>query len=190
MSKKRRDSVQSKNPNERHRSGMPSRQYRYQDKRFREAGSSKLIGGTDGSSADIDFMLAPPAGQLWIVDYITLLMIDPGNMEPTDFGSLGAPLGNGLQVVEKINSVESVYTTIEDNADLAQCFFGGIPTPGGVVGADPGFLNSIDKALGRMPFDMPITLDGNDGDMLIIRNRDNLTAIQFMAASAHVKLER
>lgn len=188
-SPRRRRAKQSQNTNERHNSGMPSRDVRYLDRRFREPGNSKLM-SVDGSSTPVDFSLGPGSGELWIVDYLTLLLIDSGNMDPGVFGGTVAALTNGLEVIESINSVESIYTTIEDNADIAQCFFGGVPAPGSVAGADPGFLNNVDKGIGRMPFGYPITLDGDEGDKLIIRVNDNLIGIDYLAASAHLKVKR
>ncbi len=188
-STRRRLAKASQNTNERHNSGMPSRDVRYQDLRFRETGGSKLM-SVDGSSTPVDFTLGPSAGELWIVDYLTLLMVDPGDMNPQVFGGFVAALSTGLQVIESINGSENICTTIEDNADLAQCFFGGIPGVGGIPGADDGFLNSPDKALGRMPFEYPITLDGDESDKLILRVNDDLLLIQYLAGSAHIKLNR
>lgn len=181
---------QSKNVNERHISGMPSRNFRYQDVRLKESGGSKLM-NVDGSGAPVDFFIQPPVGELWIVPYVTLLIIDPGDMGPEVFGSFGAALTNGLKLIEEVNSVESVYTTLVDNADLVQCFFGaGLSGIAAGLGADAGFLNSVDKALGRMEFSTPIILNGDDNDKLLLRVADDLLLIEYMAASAHIRVER
>lgn len=189
-SAKRRRERQSVNPNERHSSGMPSRDYRYRDVRFRESGGSKAM-SVNGSVTPVDFFIQPPSGELWIVDYVTLLLIDPGTMSAAVFGSLVGALANGLELIEKVNSVESIYTNVQDNADLAQCFFGGTlsgVSPSG--GADLGFLDTVDKVTGRMCFDGKVTLDGDDNDQLILRVNDDLLLIQSMQASAHIKVRR
>lgn len=189
MSKRRNEARQSRSQNERHNSDIPSRDYRYRDIRFKTGGGSKAM-NVNGSGGAIDFFIQPPAGELWFVDYITLLLIDPGVMGAGVFGSLVAALGSGLDIIEKINTVESVYTNLQDNADLAQCFFGGVPTPGGVAGADDGFLDEVDKAIGRMVFDGKVTLDGADNDQLIGRVNDDLLLIQTMSMTAHIRVER
>lgn len=190
MSTKKDQERQSKQVNERHDSGMPSRDYRYRDVRFEESGGSKAM-NINGSGASVDFFIQPPTGELWIVDYATLLLIDPGDMSVSVFGSLVAGLTNGIDMIEKINSVENVYTNILDNADLAQCFFGGILSGAGPAGAvDFGFLDEVDKVIGRMSFDGKIVLDGNDNDQLIIRIRDDLLLIQSLTATAHIRTPR
>lgn len=190
MSSKKGLDRQSKNSNEVHLSGMPSRDYRYRDIRFKESGGSKAM-NVNGSSVAVDFFIQPPTGELWIVDYITLLVIDPGTMAEGVFASLVAGLTNGLDIVEKVNSVESVYTNVKDNADLAQCFFGGILSGVGSAGAiDFGFLNEVDKVIGRMTFDGKIVLDGTDNDQLIGRVRDDLLLVQTMSMTAHIKVLR
>lgn len=187
-SKARRKARESKDINAGHNSGLFSRDYRFKDLRFREPGGSKEM-SVDGSGTPVDFVMQPPPGELWIVEYITFLLIDPGNMIAGNFGALGAPLTTGVQLLEVINSSESIYTTLKDNADVAQCFFGGVPATGGVAGADPGFLNEVDKAIGRYPMDGKVTLDGDDNDQLIFRINDDLLLIQLMQTSAHVRIE-
>jgi len=188
-STRRRLQRQSKNQNEQHSSGILSRDYRYKDIRFREPGGSKEM-AVDGSVAAVDFFIQPAGGELWIIDYVTLLLIDAGDMNANVFGALGAALGTGLQLIERINGAESIYSTIQDNADLAQFFFGGTSTIGAGGGVDAGFLNTVDKALGRITFDGKITLDGDDNDRLIIRVNDDLTGIDTLMTSVHIREER
>lgn len=179
---------QSQNTNEVLSSGMYSRDYRYRDLRFRESGGAKNM-NVDGSSTPVDFFLGPPSGEIWQIKYLTLLLIDPGVMAHNVFGSLVAGLANGVELLEKINSVENIYTLLEDNADIAQCFFGG-NTSQGLGGADPGFLDEIDQVTGRMTFEVPPILDGDDGDQMIIRINDDLQLLTIMAGSAHVAIPK
>lgn len=181
---------QTLNPNERHSSGISSRDYRYRDLRFRNSGSSKEM-NINGSGGAVDFFLGPPAGEVWYVDYLTLMIIDPGDMNFNVFGGLVAALANGVELIEKIGGVENIYTTLEDNSDIAQCFFGGTLTSAGPAGSvDLGFLNEVDKALGRMAFDRPITLDGDDDDRMIIRINDDLLLLQAFRASGHIAIPK
>jgi len=188
-SAKRQKDRQSKSTGEVHVSGIPSREYRYRDIRFRTVGSAKEM-AVDGSVTPVDFFIQPPSDELWYIEYITLLILDPGVMAANVFGSLVAALSTGLEIIEKIKSVESIYTTIEDNADLAQCFFGGSTSSSPVGPTDAGFLDTVDRAVGRMPFHGIVSLDGADSDQFIARVNDDLLLVQSLMISAHVRIER
>lgn len=191
MSALKERTLQTQNPNERHDSTIPGREYRYLDPRFINSGGAKnfnVLVGTD--IAPIDFSVGPGQGEIWFVEYITLLMVHTGNMDFGVFASLGSPLTNGLLLLEKIENTEKIYTTLMDNVDVAQCFFGGIANNIGGTANDPGFLNNVDVVSGRMDFKANVVLDGNDGDLLTFRNRDDLTTLGFLGASAHIKIPR
>ncbi len=181
--------LQTLNPNEIHLSTLPGREFSYRDPRFLNGADKNMnVLGTLGTP--VDFVLGPAPGEIWFVEYITLLLIDPGDMDFNIFGGFVTALTNGFQVLEKVEDDEKIYTTIMDNSDLAQCFFGGNPRlkPSGAT--DNGFLNEVDIVTGRMEFGANIVLDGNDVDQMIFRVRDDLQAITFLGASAHVKVPR
>lgn len=187
-STKRRIDRQSKDGTERHDSGLVSRDWRYQDVRFEESGGSKAM-NVNGSGAAVDFFIGPPPGELWVIEYASLLLIDPGTMAAAVFGSLVGALTNGLKMIEKINGVEKVYAEAKDNADLALSFFGGQLTPASSAVGD-GFLNNIDKVSGRISFSGNVILDGDDSDQLILRVNDDLLLIETLNAAAHTRVER
>ena len=158
----------------------------YKDMRFKEPGDSALM-SVNGSGTPVDFKVAPAAGDIFQVSYITLLLLDAGTMGPSVFGSLGAGLTNGLELHAQINGQAHVFTNLKDNGDLFQCFFGGQSGVLSSPAADAGFLDTVDKAGGRMVFDYPVTLDGDKGDFISMKVQDDLLAIDFLKMSAHLR---
>ena len=180
---------QTQEPNEHHVSTIPSREFRYITPRFLNSGSRNM--GVDASGGDIDFVMGPPNNQIWFIEFVTLFILDPGDMDFSSFGSLaGLPVDNGLLLLENIVGNEEIICNIMDNLDIEQCFFGSKPRPLAPGSSDPGFLNDPDIGSGQMEFKANIVLDGSTGDQLIFRVRANLSSIQHMASTAHVKIPR
>ena len=150
-----------------------------------------LDGSTDsmnvnGSTTAVDYTFGPPSGQIWYVNQISLLIIDAGTMDVGDFGSIAGSLTNGLLLVQDIGSTEYTLENIVSNGNIATCFprYAYSPTAGGGEGGGAGFLDSEDSFLGTMSVRPSITLNGTNGDQLIFRVRDNLTALGGLRASA------
>ncbi len=162
-------------------SGRANLRYIPIDQRFNDSGVKNL--GINGSVTPVDYSIGPTAGEIWIVSYATLLLIDPGTMTDSVFGSLASPLTNGLQILSTIDTVERQSTNLFDNRDVIQCFNGGIAGQSSPAG-NTGFLETEDYSTGRMCLDDMILI-GDQGDKLITRVRDDLSTIQFLGLSVH-----
>ena len=137
-------------------------------------------GGSDdmtvnGSGTPVDFVDGPPAGQVWYMTGVQLVLIDPGTMDPDDFGSIGG-LTNGFGFVVEVNSTEYDVNFIFNNKDLAT----ELPDRHIFTSIDSGFFTEDDVFIGGMIFNPPIKLDGDNGDQMIARVRDNLTGISHL----------
>lgn len=154
------------------------------DKRFEDSGSARNL-GVDGTTP-VDYFLGPAAGEVWACSYLSLLLVDPGTMTEGVFGGLVSGLTNGLELLSDINGAERRHTNLKDNADLLQCFSGGISGMSTIPG-NTGFLNTEDFTAGRMSLDDMILI-GDNGDKLIARVRDNLSLVQFLGITLHAYL--
>lgn len=143
----------------------------------------------NGSIVPQEFIAGPSAGVIWIVDYITLVLIDAGDMLPTNFGSLPG-LANGLEFFSNMDSVERLGTSLDDNLDILQCFAGARPGAVGPAGSgDAGFLNTVDYVSGRLSFEGgEFVLFGDKGDHLGFRVNDDLLLSDEIRASIHVRV--
>lgn len=178
---------QTQEPNEHHDSTIPGREFLYQGLMFLDGGGSKdmsVIG------APTDFFIAPPNDEIWFIEHITFILIDSGDMDFNVFGALASPLTNGLEIITSYDTNEEVVTTLKDNIDISQCFFGGLTNSQSGNPTDPGFLNNFDLVTGRMGFKANIVLDGSDNDRMIFRINDNLSTLDFMGAAAQIKIPR
>ena len=134
----------------------------------------------NGSSTTRDFEYGPPSGQIYYLSHIVLLMQDPGSMDINDFGSISGNLSNGLQLIAEINSTEHTIFNLIDNGSIATCFSDFAVHSGG--GDDNGFLDDEDSFIGLARFKPEITLNGDNGDKMIMRVRDNLNGISRLQA--------
>ena len=132
----------------------------------------------NGSYTPQSFAAGPPAGQIWYITSISLIIIDSGTTDFNDFGAISC-LSNGLQLLQEINSTEYELGNFQDNADMGIAFSDSPLVPA----ATAGWFDQNDLFLGTMVFDVPITLNGNDGDQIIFRVRDNLNGIEGLKTS-------
>ena len=170
------------------KSALLSNIVHYKDLRLKDGGGNANM-NQDGSGGAINFKVAPGAGELFYVDYLTLLLIDAGDMGVAVFGSLLAALPNGLEVHGQLDGQAHSFTILNDNGDLFQCFFGGSAGATAPAGpTDAGFLDTVDKAGGKMPFHYPVILDGDKGDFIAVKVQDDLLGIDYLKTSAHLKV--
>lgn len=181
---------QTQEPNEHHVSTIPSREFKYITPRFLDASGNRNM-GVDASGGDIDFIIGPPANEIWFVEFVTLFIADPGDMSFNNFGSI-APLAvdNSFLFLENIDESEEIICSIRDNLDIEQCFFGSKPRSQSAGGTDNGFLDDPDIGSGQMGFQANVVLDGSTNDELIFRVRANLSTVLHLASTAHVKIPR
>lgn len=146
-------------------------------------GGSKLM-SVNGSVTPQVFKAAPPADQIWFVEWVSMTMADDGDMDLDVFGSLLAPLTNGVELGVKIDGVDYINTKFKDNADILDCFFGGSAVSTANPAADPGFGNTPDMVSGRCELTGYYTkLDGSKGDEIKMIVNDDLTGIDLMTSA-------
>lgn len=132
----------------------------------------------DGSVTPVEFYWGPPAGEVWFVDSIALIIDDTGNANATNYGARSG-LANGVLVTQLINAATFDIVNLQNNGDIVLSFNFGIGKFDG-----GGFLN-FSKGFGaQMIFSSPITLHGDDGDRIIMIIRDNLSGLSTQRASA------
>jgi hypothetical protein len=169
---------------------MPNR-FLPQDMMFErdgESGDTEIC--VDGSVNPVSFLVKPPAGQIWIMHYFSLVFVDASaNWGSALFGP-GPALTNGLQILFDAFDppVEVVEATIKNNVDLDHFFGGseqaiGTGPGGGIYNTDRFFsgrmifsLTTFSEKFNREP-DRNVFLDGDNGDRAIIRVNDDLTPI-------------
>lgn len=132
----------------------------------------------DGSSTPVDFTAGPGAGKVWYVTRLAFSILDNGSMSNGSFGVLSALGDPGLEFFIKRNSVEHRIVRVRDNFELSSEFTSDSFSPSG--GA--GFMNEDDFFKGDMIFPSFVKLDGDNGDQVIMRVNDDLTAIDRMAS--------
>jgi len=131
----------------------------------------------DGSITPKEFKFAPPAGEIWIIEGLRIFLLDGGVMAHNVFGGLAAALDVGFTVEIKKSQyeggIESVISSIKDNVDLLTAFSTNISTGN----STSAFLNDDDWFMGTLKFGSPIRLCGDEGDLIKIVIKDDLTGI-------------
>ena len=151
------------------------------DKRFTNGSNFNM--DVNGSSTPQDFTFGPPSGQIWFVNDIQIIILDPGSPDIDDFGSIGGGLNNGVQLIQQINSTEYELGNFADNGSLSLCFADSAYSTSAAEDGI-GWLDEDDMFMGIKKLSKPIRLNGTNGDKLIFRIRDNLNAIQRFQAVA------
>jgi len=147
-------------------------------------GANDHLMSVDGSITPVDFVWGPSAGDIMTITSLSAILLDEGTMTHTVFGSLLAPLTNGIHLLTKIKGVEREIALLVDNSCMVLCFFTGNVGIGGGAGLD-GFFNTNDVAAAQRRMGYPITLNGDDGDQIIVRIQDDLTAIDLLRVQAN-----
>lgn len=158
--------------------------YIYLDNRLLNGGSKDM--DVNGSSTAVNFDTAPGSGVEWEVESLTLLLVDPGTMDPGDFGSISNGLSNGLVIKVRSKGTEYTITTLTDNVDIGLTFTHGGPETGS---STSGFLNEADIFIGLMKFDKRIILRGDDSDYIRVTVQDNLSGIDNLSMNAHIRIK-
>jgi hypothetical protein len=136
-----------------------------------------LNGGSDdmavnGATTNVVFSAGPSSGQIWYVEKILLHIEDSGNNLPGNFGAISGGLTNGVLVQQRISSTDYDYTNLQDNSDIVEAF-----SDNYLRGQSTAFLNSSTYFSGISKMIIPITLDGDNGDLIKTTVRDNLTGL-------------
>jgi len=137
----------------------------------------------DGSTTNVIFKWDVPTGEVWEILSIQLFLLDPGTMAHNVFGGMATSITNGLSVIIKKNGTDFKIKDIKDNVDVYMSF----PTEQHVGNSASGFLDNDDYFSGCLRFYEPIQLIGDDGDLVKVVVKDNLTAIERLRATAFVR---
>lgn len=139
-------------------------------------GSSDLL--VNGSVTPVVFTVAPPVGEIWFIQTVTWLFDDSGTTNLTDFGAINGGLTNGVLLEERIDSVNHVGANLINNIDIIMIF------PLIFSGASGGVGNSTQLYVGRLGPTTALTLNGDDGDLIRITVRDNVTGLNAFRMGA------
>jgi len=142
------------------------------------AGSNAM--NVDGTSPNISFKYIPAAGEVRYLDSIIFFLLDPGTMAHNVFGALGSALTTGLKIKVKVGGTEYTNKDIVDNVDVLMAF----PNVVNTGQSATAFLNEEDYFFGSWLFSKPLKLEGDDGDLVKIIIRDDLTGISRMRSQA------
>lgn len=113
----------------------------------------------------------PGVNETWFIESISIVLMDSGTTNPSNFGALGA-LANGVQIQIKSNGVTTTLATLNNNMDLTLVFKN---QP--VIPPTSGFFESSDGYIGELKFDTPILLQNSSADFVRLAIRDNLTGL-------------
>lgn len=155
----------------------------YEFKKLQTSGG--IVGmNVDGSTTPVIFEFKPGAGEIFDLQMLTLLMIDPGSMDTTDFGSI-LKLPTGFLLEMKVNGTGPHTTALlKDNGDIAT-HFQSLPSISG--NENRGFLDEQDQFRGMMLFDVdPVPLFGDKGDFIRWTVQDDLTKLKELRSSVRL----
>jgi len=139
----------------------------------------------DGSSTSVIFEFKPGATEVFLVEYVTITLIDDGSFLANEFGSIGSALSTGLLLKSQQDGQAFTHTTVVNNADVMQCFGGIIGVTG--TGVNTGVFGSGDWIAGKYEFRNECVLFGEKGDFMHMEVNDDLQLIDFLQSSIRVK---
>lgn len=133
----------------------------------------------DYSVTDERFEWGPPAGEVWHLERMIVLIADAGNADAGEYGNLGAALTNGINV-EFLTSTSTVVQTlnglkpIKTNGDWAGLCYDERNLGLGGAGDDAYTVRwTFSRGLGGKG----IRLYGDDSDRLSIHLQDNFSGL-------------
>ena len=154
-------------------SPMPSKKVIYKIVNLLNGSSKNMT--VNGSTTPIDFDFAPAANEVFYLDSIAMFLADNGVANYDRFGIISGGLSNGIDILIKNNGSEQLVANIKDNADIIKFFDTNFAPPG-----TGGFMDEDDLYSGRMNFEIPIKLDGANGDYVRVRIKDDLTEVDAL----------
>lgn len=133
----------------------------------------------NGSGTPVQFTWSPGSGETWYLHGLHCLLIDPGTMDPTDFGSIFGGLTNGVLIEIRTNGTTYTFCNIQNNLDLSLLL-----SSGGQFERF-GFFNHNDIFDSNRAFLPEITLRNSEGDFIRATVRDNLTSLEEFRMAAY-----
>lgn len=145
------------------------------------AGSREM--DVDGDPTPVVFDFTPGAGEIWLLNKLAIVILDPGSMDKNDFGAIPGPLTNGVLLEIKANGITHTVFNFTDNLDVSHYFIGA--GGGGGDDSDTGWLDTLDQFRGCKTYGPPITLDGDQGDFIRVTVRDDIRALKTLCMLIH-----
>lgn len=141
----------------------------------------------DGSETDVLFSYAPTGSDVDCVLGMSLLILDPGTMGPTNFGSI-SELTNGLKLEYQSQGADQVdVMNLKNNLDIT-CFCAAKSADFAAQGSSlvtTGWLDTADIFVGTLRFiDNGVMLKASESDYIRWRVRDDLTGIEHLRSVA------
>lgn len=136
-------------------------------------GSESNAGQVNGASVNKEYTFAPSSDEVWFLERLVILILDPGTADATNFGAIGG-LTNGCKIEVKSNGATSEYINLKNNMDIST----GFPDYNGGV-SQTGLLSYDEAYVGYVDFKNPISLKGGMGDYVKLTVRDNLSNVLY-----------
>lgn len=133
------------------------------------SGSSSLA--VDGSTTPVVFTAGPPSGETWYITELGIVIEDSGNNTVDRYGALTA-LTNGTLIEQVVDSTAYTFSNLFNNIDIVESF-----TDHSFRGVANAFLNSPNFFTGKVSLKEPVTLVGNNSDVIKVTVRDNVTGL-------------
>lgn len=148
-------------------------------KAFLTNGGSRLL-NVDGSVTPIPFTYAPGSGFIYRIHKFEAIFTTTGNVNQANKFLDIAQLTAGVQLELTLNTVTFQSINMVDNWDL-----------GSELGAtfQLKLIGQYTLVSGMIETPVPIVLDGNNGDVVTVNIRDDLSALEECAISVSGTLE-
>lgn len=137
--------------------------------------------GSDGSAAIYEW--APDNADTWYMTGLSVILIDPGTMSPTNFGSISA-LTNGIKIEIKQHGITREFALIKNNLEMSLAF-AGIAGNSNSEGVGSGWLNDQDQFRAYVDFSPGMVLRGSHADVVKVTIQDNLNALEHLCMAIH-----
>ena len=152
---------------------VPSTKVVYESVHVENGGSRSMT--VDGSVTPVEFMIGPPAGEIWYIFELGVEISDQGNNTITSFGAINAGLTNGLDIEQHVDSVDYLFVNLKTNLDIVSVF-----SDHSFRGQANSFLNSTNFYAGKVELRQAVTLVGDDGDEIRFIVNDDLEGLDTL----------
>lgn len=141
-------------------------------------GASRLM-NVNGSVTPQNFLYTVPAGTVYYLESISIIISDTGTPTAAKFGDLAA-LTNGVRLQIKSSGTTYDVYNFKTNGELTM-FFNNVFIP-----PTAGWLNDTDLLVGTVKFEKPIKLNGANSDFVQFTIRDNLTGLNTFISNINM----
>ncbi len=152
--------------------GIPLSSLVYFDLAAINGGSENLA--VDGSVTPVVFTVGPPASEIWYAYIYELVIQDGGNNTSDRYGGIAGGLTNGLVIDQTIDATDHEFVNIKNNSTIAINF-----SDSHLRGQGNSFISSSSYYLGLARLEKPVTLVGDNNDVIKVTVADDLTGIDI-----------